>query len=134
MAGNKVTHEVAVEEIEGWLDYKKIYNSTREENKSSIDLLTEAMEVGDLTLNADHEFVHKLLVPEALSNEIQELKYRARLNDNMLKPHLQGVKATDADGRLLAHVAALTNQPKNVLSKLDSSDKKIMMSIAVFFL
>lgn len=127
-----ITREAATVEVTGWLDKKKIYESTREAQKDSIELLIDAMVNGDLTLDENtNEFTHRLLFP---ISEVTQLKYRARLNDTALRPHLLGVKASDADGRLLAHTAALTNQPKSILSELDSADKKIMMSIAIFFL
>lgn len=127
-----VSREIATVEINGWLDKKKIYLSTREAQKDSVDLLIEAMVNGDLILDdKSNEFTHKLLFP---LTEVTELKYKARLSDRMLRPHLQGVKANDADGRLSALVAALTSTPKAVIDELDSADKKIMMSIAVFFL
>ncbi len=128
-----VNRETATLEIESWLDKKKVYESTREAQKDSIELLIEAMMAGDLTLDPKtNEFLHKLLIPESAG--ITEMKYRARLNDAILRPYLNGVKGGDADGRLLAYTAALTGQPKNILSALDTADKKIMMSIAIFFL
>lgn len=129
---DKVSREQATEEVNGWLDKKKVYESTRESQKDSVDILVEAMMAGDLVLDEKtNEFTHNLLFP---LDEIKSLKYKSRLNDKMLRPHLQGVKSNDADGRLAAHTAALTSQPKAVIESLDSADKKIMMSIAVFFL
>ena len=129
---DKISKEKATEEINGWLDKKKVYETTREQQKDSIDLLIEAMMNGDLILDEKtNELKHKLLFP---LSETTELVYKSRLNDKMLRPHLQGVKANDADGRLTAHISALTSQPKAVIDSLDSADKKIMMSIAVFFL
>ncbi len=128
-----VDKETATKEIESWLDKKKVYEVTRESQKDSIDILIEGIMNGDLSLDEKtNEFIHKLLVPDSAG--ITEMKYRARLNDAMLRPYLNGVKSGDADGRLLAYTAALTQQPKNILSALDTADKKIMMSIAIFFL
>ena len=128
----KVTREVAEQEISAWLDKKKVFQSEREKNKDSYEHLVDAMCEGYLELDDQtFEFTHKLIEP---LNETPSLKYKARLNDKMLKPHLNGLKPTDAEGRLLAYGAALTTQPKAVLEGLDSADKKIMMAILVFFL
>ncbi len=128
----KVSREKATGEINGWLDKKKVYDSTREAQKDSIDLLIEAMMEGDLVLDEKtNQFTHNLLFP---LDEIKQMTYKARLNDKMLRPHLQGVKSNDAEGRLSAFTAALTSQPKAIIESLDSADKKIMMAIAVFFL
>jgi hypothetical protein len=48
--------------------------------------------------------------------------------------HMKDVKSTDADGRLLAHVAALTGKNKEIINKMDSSDYAIASAIAMFFL
>jgi hypothetical protein len=129
---DKVSREQATQEVEQWLDRKKVYASTREAQKDSIETLIEAMMNGDLTLDEKtNELNHKLLFP---LDEVKELKYKSRLNDKMMRPHLQGVKSNDADGRLNALTACLTSQPKAVIENLDSADKRIMMSIAVFFL
>jgi hypothetical protein len=131
----KITRDQATAEVTGWLDKKKVYETTRELQKDSIDILIEAVMRGDLKLNPEtFVFTHTLLEPESVNNEIKELTYKPRLNDKMLKPYLNGVKTTDAEGRLLAYVSALTGQVKGVLESLDSADKKIMLSIAVFFL
>ncbi len=131
----KVAYDVAKAEIDAWLDQKKVYESTREAYKDNIDLLIDAMMNGDLTRNdSTNVLTHKLLFPDELGNEVISIDYRARLNDNTLKPYMQGVKAGDADGRLLGLAAALTSQPKALISKMDSADKKIMTAIAIFFL
>ena len=126
-----VTRDVAQAEITGWLDKKKVYDSTREEQKGSIDILIEAMMGGDLILNDKFEFTHNLLFP---LDGLTELKYAPRLNDVMLRPYLNGVKSQDVDGRLLAYGSALTKTTKRELELLDTADKKIMLAIAVFFL
>lgn len=131
---SKIAREVAEQEIEGWLTKKKVFASQKEANKDSIEILVEAISEGVLVLNPEtNEFIHKLLFP--IENEIitAELKYKPRLNDNMLKPHLNGLKPTDGDGRMWAHIAALTGVSKNILTALDSIDKKIAMAIVVFF-
>ncbi len=132
VSGKKpVALEVATADITRWLDKKKVYEATREASKESIDILIEAMMNGDLILEEkDFVLTHKLLFP---LEEVVELKYKSRLNDNMIRPHLQGVKATDGEGRFLAHAAALTGVVKGILSALDTADKKIMVSITVFF-
>lgn len=129
-----VSREKATEEITSWLDKKKVFESVRESQKDSVDYLIDAVMTGCLTLDeTTNQLTHKLLFPDATKGEITEIVYKARLNDQMLRPHTQGLKPTDADGRLLAHMAALSGQPKNIIAVLDSADKKIMQSVVVFF-
>ncbi len=134
MIKKAVTREQATIEIESWLNKKKVYQSVREAQKDSVDLLIEAMMTGDLVLDQEkNEFIHNILFPDAIGG-VTEFRYKSRLNDKMLIPHLQGVKSNDADGRLLAHTAALTDQPPALLKGIDSADKKLMMAIVIFFL
>ena len=130
-----VTREIAEAEITGWLDKKKIMSQQREENKSSIDTLIEAIAEGVLTLDPDTNiFTHKLLFPTDGEMPVTELTYKPRLNDNMLRQYLSGVKPADVDGRILAYMAALTGKAKGILSALDTADKRIATSIVLFFL
>ncbi len=130
--GKPVARELAEKEVTSWLDKKKVMEADRERSKDSIEQLIEAMEEGILTLDdSTFDFTHKLLFP---LDGVTEMKYFPRLNDRMLKPYLNGVKSGDADGRLLAYVAALTKQPRAILETLDTADKKISMAIAIFFL
>lgn len=133
----KITREQAEAEVTAWLDKKKIFQSTRERLEDNVELLIDAIQEGTLVLNQDDwKFTHTLLHPFGSdeSAKITSLVYRSRLNDKLLKPCVQGVKANDADGRLLAYIAALTDQSRGLLESMDSVDKKIAMAIAVFFL
>ena len=44
------------------------------------------------------------------------------------------VKSDDGDGRLLAHIQALSGEVKGIITALDKEDIKIARSVAVFFL
>lgn len=135
----KITREVAELDILAWLDKKKVLQSTRETYKKSIDTLIDAVTEGILAYN--HEtgvLTHTLLFPLNAEKEnsasVVKLEYRPRLNDNLLRPYLKGVAADDGDMRLNAHIAALTEKPRGIISLLDTGDKKIAESIAIFFL
>lgn len=139
----KVAREVAQEDVKAWLDKKKVFEATRERYEDHIETITEAVMEGVLVIDSTtkdasseltYEIIHTLLFPLKGEQPIETLKYKSRLNDKQLQPYLKGVKSDDADGRLLAHVAALTAQPRGVLVSLDSADKRISLAIAVFFL
>lgn len=130
-----VSREIAEAEVNAWLEKKKVFSSTKESSKDSIEVLVDAMCNGVLSLDQQTwNFTHKLLFPFGDQVKVEELKYKPRLNDKMLKPYLNGVKASDAEGRLLAYIAALTGQSRAILEELDTADKKIAMAIAIFFL
>jgi len=128
----KVSREVATVEVEEWLNKKRIYQSVREQQKDSIDLLIDAVMLGDITIGDDNTITHKLVNP---TGDIKEMKYKARISESDTRGPLSGVKGNDAEGRLNAYIQALTGTPKNIIAALDTStDKKIALSIAVFFL
>lgn len=131
----KINREVAEGEVTLWLDKKKVFQATRESQKEFIDILVEAIVEGVLVLDqSTFKFTHTLLFPIGESEMIKSLVYVSRLNDKMLRPCLNGVKQGDGDERMLAYIAALTDQPRGLMANLDSADKKVATAIAVFFL
>lgn len=132
----KIDREIATEELNGWFEKKKIRTSQQTANKDSVNTLVDALMEGDLILDKETGvFTHTLLHPDALGNSeaIKELKYKSRLNDNILKPFMEGNKSGVID-IMQSYVAALTDVQKSILSKLDTADKRICNSIAVFFM
>jgi hypothetical protein len=69
-----------------------------------------------------------------ISDEIDKLVFKPRIKVNTIQVHLQGVKSSDADGRVTAYIAALTSKPKEVIKSMDTEDYSIGKSIAYFFL
>ena len=131
----KVTHEVAQNEINSWLDKKKVFASIRDANKESIENLVEAVVEGVLTLDSSSfELTQILLFPLGEGGVTKSLVYKARLNDNLLKPHLKNVELKDLEGRFAAMTAALTGETKGVYLAMDTADTRITKSILVFFL
>lgn len=131
---NKVAREVAEKEINQWLDYKNIKEGKREAFKDSIGRLVEAVMDGCLTLREDKVLVQSLGFPTEGEAPVSELEYKPRIRVGAVQNHLKGVKADDADGRLVAYVAALTSKPKEVIKALDTEDFNISQAIAIFFL
>lgn len=130
----KVQLEQAVEEIDGWLDKKKVFPSAREEYQSLIDTLVEAISLGYLSLNDKGEFKQELLFPLKEEQAVTHLDYKARLNDRMLEPYLKGVKSGDGTARIVAYLACLTGQAKGIIKALDTADRTITNAIVIFFI
>lgn len=130
-----ISREVAEKEITSWLDYKKVSESKRVSHKDAVDTLIDAVSDGLLKFReADKALVHTLKWPTDGELPVKELEYKPRLSVNQVHVHLQGVKSTDADGRICAYVAALTSKSKEFIKKLDTEDYGISQSVAVFFL
>ncbi len=134
----KLSREVAEIEVEAWLDKKKVFQETRDKYKDYVDIIVEAIMNGVLVLDDKGEFTQILLFPLGGKGEgessIESIKYRLRVNDKQVSPHMRGVKADDADGRLQALIAAITSQSKSVISNFDSADKRIATAIGIFFM
>lgn len=133
--GTVIAREVALADIERWLNYKRVNDRKREEYKDNIDTLVDAVCDGDLVVAEDCTLVHTLRFPiETGESKTTTLEYKPRLKMSTVHAHLQGVKATDGDGRLAAYIAALTSKPKAVVLALETDDYSISQSIAFFFI
>jgi hypothetical protein len=132
----KIPRDVAEAEIKAWLDKKKVFEETRERYKDHIEILIEGMCNAVISINQEtFEITHALLFPTGDSGDgLKELKYKPRINDKALLPHMKGVKNDDVDMRLNALLAALTNESKAVICSLDSVDKRIATAIGIFFM
>ena len=127
-----VSEEIARKEIEVWLDYKKIDDQQREDQEGTIKSLISFLKAGHLVLNPDKSFTH-ILKFELENAGIKELTYKARLPEKEIRAKLHGVKSDDGDGRLSAHICALTGQVMGIINALDKEDFKVARYIAIFF-
>lgn len=128
-----VSREQAIEEVNSWLDYKKISPEKREMQKDQIETLVGAICEGVLSLKEDHTFVHELKHPTEGEMKITKFEYKPRLRIAAVHSHLENSKPTP-DARVVAYIAALTSQNKGVVGLLDTEDYGIAQSIAIFFL
>lgn len=130
-----VSREIAQQEIDKWLDFKKVSPKKRETNKDSIEALVDAIIEGTLVLKDETKvLVHTLRFPTEGEDPIKVLEYKPRLKMDAVHAHLNSVKSSDADGRVAAYIAALTTKSKTVVKAMDTEDYSIAQSIAIFFL
>jgi len=133
----KINREQAETEVTAWIDKKKVYAETREKYQQYIDIMIEALANGDIVIDQDtFEIKHTLLfqIGEQEDTAQKALKYVPRINDKKIQPHMRGVKSDDADARLNALIAAITNTSKADISLLDTADKRIATAIGIFFM
>jgi hypothetical protein len=133
---NLVTLDVAEQEINKWLDHKRIREKKREAQKDNIETLVAAVADGDLVYDEEsHQLVQTLLCDYGNEVPFRELRYDARLNMGKVRKNLKGVKITDDSlGYIMAYISTLTNKPKAMIDALDSDDYKIGQAIAGFFI
>jgi len=126
--------KVATQEINSWLDYKKVKAAPKETYKAQIDTLIQAVCDGELTINATTFELSQTLncpVPEL---DLTVLKYVPRLTIGEMRKASVNVKPTDFDGKCIATIAAATGKAMSHLDKMDSSDYNTAQAIAVFFM
>lgn len=131
----KISKDVATEDFEKWLDYKRISDRLREKNQDSEETLIGAIEDGLLTVNEDMTLTQRLQFPTEGDSPITELKYKPRLKMFEKENAVKGIKPTDADGRMRGYIQQLTGAPKGVIQKLEAGDDvQIAQAIAFYFL
>lgn len=134
----KVSRETAKKEVESYLDYKKVKARKRENLAPQIELFEDAIMDGSLVLDPDKfVFTHTLAFP--LTNAkgditVRQLNYKPRLDVKEINSKMKGIKANDADGRVVGYISALTGQPSEILTRLDSEDNSLAQGFATFFL
>lgn len=135
----KIEKELAQQEVNEWLDYKRIKPNKREASEDAIEALVEAVQYGDLSIDEDKVMTHKLIFP--LTNEqgeetVKELKYQPRVSTGAITQKTGAVKgkALDYNTIITAYVSALTDKPLALIERLDTEDRKISQAIVSFFL
>lgn len=130
----KVNVETAQDDVNRWLEIKKVGESKRQSMNDSINNLVDAVADGTISIDSEGMITQNLKFPLGEDKSITALTYKPRISVGEAKKWLKDIKAGDIDGRLTAYVAALTGQAKEVINKLDSEDNGVAQSIAVFFL
>lgn len=134
---NKVTPEIARQDVERWLDFKRVPAKKRAAVADTIESMAEAIEQGTLIVNDDCTITHNLIFPIENSDgehTVEELKYKPRVTTEAISIRMKDVKVTDAHGMFIAYASALTNQPTALIKKLDTEDFRVAQSIVTFFL
>lgn len=134
--GKAISPELAKKEIDQWLDLKGVRERKREQLAPFIDALQEGFEDGILVLNKEtKKVVHMLQHPIGENGGIKQLEYVHRAKVTDVYSHLKKVKPGDSDGRVIAHIAALSGQPFDVILGMDQGDDfEIAGAYATFFM
>lgn len=133
----KISKDVAVIEFEKWLDFKRVKDTKRKDSEAQENEIVSAIASGNIIVEDDFTLTHKLEFP--VQNDkgvvsLSELKYKPRIQVRQLNAKLKGVKADDADGRILAYAAALTGENTGMIGCLDTEDYRIASCIVMYFL
>lgn len=127
-----ISKELAAEEVNSWLEYKKVGEAKREQHKDSIKLITDSIVEGYLSLNDDKSLTHVLKFPFGEDVKTTEFKYKARLSGLEVEKAQKGVK--EGFAMLMAFAGALTDKGPGLLKHMDTEDIAISNAISVFFI
>jgi len=128
-AAKAVSKEVAKQEVDKWLDFKRVKARKRKSNEDSIETMIESFEDGTLILDEKtHEIKLKL---EWEVGGKKELIFQPRLK--MIDIHSRLKQTKNADERIMAYICALTGQNTGVIGQCDPEDYSIAQTIAIFF-
>lgn len=130
-----VSRDAAVNEINKWLDYKRIRDARRDENEDNIEVLVEAMMYGDLRKEGN-QLVQKLIEPlGAAGSEVEEITYDARVKQSKIMnvQTRNKVKANDHQALMVCYVAAITGESFGLIKTMVTEDWRIAQSIVLFF-
>ena len=140
----KLTTEAARAEFEKWLDFRHVKQSKREAFEQQEEVIVEAIADGDLIVEEDMKLRYTLLTPLTTDDGEEFLKtlvFKPRIRKQELIKHYKGLKPDDADGRLLATIAALTADTpseiavtRDLIGKIYTEDMSVCEAIAVYFL
>jgi hypothetical protein len=131
----KIAREVAEAEIKVWLDYANVKDRARETYKEQVETLIDCVCDGTLTLNHETKILTQILnTPVGKDGSERTLDFKPRLRVGALQNHMRGVKAGDGDGRILAHVCALTSKNSELIKDMETHDYNTSSAIVIFFL
>ncbi len=129
----KVSEDVALKEVNDWLNHHKVTPGNKKENISFIETIIENLRMGYLVLNADLTWTHTLITPIDSEVSTTELTYN-RINLGKVNRKLENSRDKDDEmTRLNAYLSVSTNKPMKLIEGLSMRDKTIGSSIMVFF-
>lgn len=131
----KISEEIARQEVDKWLDYKRVSEEKRADNEAAINGIVAAVANGSLIISDQgHEITHVLMFPIGTNEDVKELTYKARLSLKERNKRTKGVKPTDTGDYIAAIIAALAGDNKAVIEEMDTEDYNIVQNIALFFI
>lgn len=127
-----VSEEIAVKEVNEWLDFKKVSPEKRLRLSANIQAIINAVIDGTFIIDPQtKEITHKLKFPAATKSEI---KYKPRLTMGDLQSRLQNVRSGDLIGTNMAYLSALSGEAVGVFMNMDSEDSSLADGLAFFFM
>jgi hypothetical protein len=122
--------ELAQQEVEEWMNVKKVRTSVREANKENIQVLADGFMDGLLALNKEtNEITQELMHP---TDGVKKLVFKSRLTAGDKSKYLSRAKS-DINSQIVALLAALSGENSALIAGLDTDDIAVSRSLTSFF-
>jgi len=128
---NVVSREIAEQEVEKWLDFKRVRPKKRKDMEDSIKELIESFEEGILELDSATHEIKQNLIWEAGNRKF--LTFKPLLTVGASQRRLQSVKSSDGHAMISAYVSELTGENSGIIGGMNTEDYGISRTIAGFF-
>ena len=126
-----VNRSVAEQEVQQWLDYKKVRQRKREANKDTIESMIDCFEDGILVLDHETHEIRQIIQTENFAKK--EIIFKPRLKVGEIHNKLKNVGPSEIDKRVLMYISALTGELPGLLKDLETEDYGIASNIVTFF-
>lgn len=142
----KVPQEMAMEELQKWLDYKKtkvkLVKSDSDDVKDDEAVkanteIVEAIMAGDLIIDEDMNMRYKLTFPvksEEGTSALSELKLKPRLTAYEVQKATKGINKEEPFALFIGYIHVLSGEIKGLINKIDSTDFALLQKIVGYFL
>lgn len=131
--GMVMTRELAQEEVNGYLSFKRIRPKRRIEKKDYIDSIVDGVEDGTLSIHKETKVItHRLLHP---TGGIKKFEYVPRISQSKIAARLK-MSSNDESGHsaITCFIAELTGNNITVVGMLDTEDNVVASAIALLFM
>jgi len=145
LKNQKLPQELAVEELQKWLDYKKtkielVVKSNSEEegedNKANADII-EAIMDGSLVINEDMTMTYNLSFPimsDRGTDELHAITLKPRLTAYEVQQATKGITKDEPFKLFTGYIHVLSGEVRGIVNKIDSSDFSLLQKIVGYFL
>ena len=128
---SQVSREVAENEVNRWLDHKRVKESKRERNREAIEGIVEAVMDGTFTIDDECVITHKLSFGLGNDEVIKELKYIPRLTVGRIGEYTKTAKTNDE--RVRGYIAALAGVANGIVATMETEDYSVAGNVVIFF-
>lgn len=136
-----VSSELALKEVERWMDFKNTRPKIRKENAGAIESIASFIEDDLLVLEEDFTFTYSLQTPVetkgdngSVESSIDEIKFKPRMKVMELKNSMRNIDAKNPVSMMIGIAAELTGKPAAFFDHLDSEDWGLIQNICLFFM